>query len=140
MMLTTYDALSEEPGDFTIFARFSVGSTGAIGTIKRCSDHFVKASFSRTATGTYKLPLDGAFVKNAAGHSPLLDHSVKVIGTISTTDGVLGFVTVDNTANQDASGTSYVTIQFHRMDTGAAADVASGNEVSVALRLKTDLP
>jgi hypothetical protein len=67
MMLTTYDALSEEPGDFTIYARFSVGSTGAIATVKRCSDHFVSGSFQRTGTGTYKLPLDGAFVVHAAG-------------------------------------------------------------------------
>jgi hypothetical protein len=68
--------------------------------------------------------------------SPLLDHSIKVIGSVTTTDGTIGHLTVDNSANQDASGTAFITVSFTAGADGTAADVKSGNEVSVSFNLK----
>jgi hypothetical protein len=138
-MMTNYPAESEEPGSLDMFLRFAVGATGAIASTSRQSPHIV--SVTRTGAGVYKCVLDSfydqnAFFFNASVPSPLMDHSVNVIGAVTTTDGTVGHLSVDNMLNGDASGVPYVTISFTAGADGTAADVKSGNEVSVRLTLK----
>jgi hypothetical protein len=138
-MLSSYPKEVEEPGSFDIFVRFTVGATGAIGAYTRKSQHLV--SNTRTGTGVYKLVLDSFYsstppLTGGTVCSPLMDHSVNVIGSVTTTDGTIGHVSVDNMLNGDASGVPYVTISFTAGADGSAADVKSGNEVSVRLTLK----
>lgn len=139
LMMTNYPKEVEEPGSFDIFLRFKVGSTGAISSYSRKSQHIV--SVTRTGAGVYKLVLDSfyysqSFFFGTALPSPLMDHSVQVIGSYTTTDGTVGHVTVDNMLNGDASGVPYVTIELCQSGDGTAADVKSGNEVSVRLTVK----
>lgn len=139
IMMSSFPKEAEEAGGLDVFLRFSVGSSGAIAAYTRKSQHIV--SVTRTGAGVYKLMLDSFYSSTPpmAGMtilSPLMDHSVKVIGAYTTTDGTVGHVTVDNMLNGDASGVPYVTIEFCQAGDGTAADVKSGNEVSVRLTLK----
>ncbi len=138
-MMSSYPAESEEPGSFDMFLRFAVGSSGAIASTSRQSQHIV--SVTRTGTATYKIVFDSfydssSFFFNATPASPLLDHSVKVVGSYTTTDGTVGHVIVDNMLNGDTSGVPYVTVEFCQSGDGTAADVKSGNEVSCRFTMK----
>lgn len=139
IMMSNFPKEVEEAGALDIFLRFTVGSTGAISSYTRKSQHI--ASVTRSSAGVYKIVLDSFYSSTPpmAGMtvlSPLMDHSVKVIGSVTTTDGTVPHLAVDNMLNADASGVPYVTVSFTAGADGTAADVKSGNEVSVRLTLK----
>jgi hypothetical protein len=139
IMMASYDQEVEEPGAFDIFLRFLVGSSGAITSYTRKSQHVVSATLS--SAGVYKLVLDSFYssvppLTGGTVMSPVMDYSIGVIGTVTTTDGTVPHLAVDNMLNGDASGTPYVTVSFTAGADGTAANVKSGNEVSVRLTLK----
>jgi hypothetical protein len=142
VFLQKYECEAEEPGTFTMTARFVVGSTGAIGAFSRASQFFNTAAFTRVSAGKYKCPLTTFFYQQPAlpggvVPSPLVDCSAKVIGAyLATTGHGEAKVVVDNMLNADSTGVPYVTIEFVEADTGVAADVASGNEVNIRLTMK----
>jgi hypothetical protein len=137
---------SGEAGDVDLHLRFTAGAAGAVSAIVNAgaasiggtaqSKHFkrqaagVQKAVSRTGVGAYDILLNQAWLA-------LLDHSINVIGADTLTDGTYARLVTDNVSTAAAPK---VSIQFYRRDTNAAADVKSGNDVSVSLSLKRDLP
>jgi hypothetical protein len=137
--MASYGQEVEEPGSFDIFIRFLVGSSGAITSYTRKSQHIV--SVTLTSAGVYKMVLDSFYSStppftSGTVMSPLMDYSIGVVGAVTTTDGTVPHLAVDNMLNADASGVPYVTVSFTAGADGTAANVKSGNEVSVRLTLK----
>lgn len=139
IMMASFGKEVEEPGSFDIFLRFLVGATGAITSYSRQSQHIT--GVARSSAGVYKATLDSFYssdpvLTGGTVLSPLMDYGIGVIGAVTTTDGTVPHMVVDNMLNGDASGVPYVTFSFTAGADGTAADVKSGNEVCVRLTLK----
>jgi len=153
-----YDVTTEEAGESHFYARFTVGSTGAVPASFPNGTGWSRISQSITAVtrvsaGLYKYVFDGFFVPgydatnqagqmgSGLGKSPTIDAQCYVIGangTPGTNATGHARLKVDNTNNQDASGVSYIEFEFN---VGATAtDPASGDEVSAVFVLKTERP
>jgi hypothetical protein len=153
-----YDVKSEEAGEGHYYARFTVGSTGAVpasfpnGTgWSRISQALI--AVVRRSAGVYRYTFDGFFVPgfdatNQAGQmgsntgkAPTIDAQCYVIGangTPGTNATGHARLKADNTNNQDASGVSYIDFEFNVDAT--ATDPASGDEVNAVFVLKTERP
>lgn len=125
----TYAVKSGDIDQVDINLVFTVGASGAIGTVTRSRECNATTPVTHTGTGAYRVNLKEAWVA-------LLNHNVnnKQV-TFSTAGACFATLTTDAAAT-----TGLVTFTFRKLTDGTAVDPADGDKVRITLTLQKTAP
>lgn len=130
-----YSETTPENGTVDIFFECNVvDGVGTPGTVAAGTAaggrEFAAVPITRTGAGAYTVSFIAAWVR-------MLDYDISVVGPNATTTGKWAIVIADNSTNTATPG---INIVFTRSDTGAVAEVQSGDVIKICLTLKAKTP
>jgi hypothetical protein len=118
-----YTDYSPDNGGVPVQLSFVVGTTGAVGAVTGGRELGTPV---RNGVGDYSFPLANTAIRS-------FDAEAYAVGVYSTTAGKRATIIADSSASTSAP---LIRVQFYRLDTGAAAEVAQNDVVVFKARLK----